>query len=220
LALVAPAGAETILLRQGWWLAPSGALPGGESLSSRASGLDAHRWQPVTLPSTVLSALVAAGVYPDPYFGLNLRSVPGTAYPIGTNFSNLPMPPDSPFRASWWYVTRFSLPADFHGKTVWLGFDGINFRANVWFNGKPVATSDQMAGAWRLYRFNVTDAALPGADNALAVEIFPPQPLDLEFVAAARAPLRQARLARRLRPQGADDGLREPPRHVRSLYPQ
>ncbi len=181
-ALAAPSAAETILLRQGWRLASSAALPGGgrsggEALSS--SGFDAHGWQPVTLPSTVLSALVGAGVYPNPYFGLNLRSIPGTGYGIGINFSNLAMPPDSPFRASWWYITRFSLPAGFHGKTVWLGFDGINFRANVWFNGKPVATSDQMAGAWRLYRFDVTDAALPGADNALAVEIFPPQPHDL-----------------------------------------
>ena len=180
----AASGAETILLRQGWWLASSAALPGGarpsgESLSSISSGFGPRGWQPVTLPSTVLSALVAAGVYPDPYFGLNLRSIPGSGYPIGANFSNLPMPPDSPFRASWWYRTRFSLPAGFRGKTVWLGFDGIDFRANVWLNGKPVATSDQMAGAWRLYRFDVTDAALPGADNALAVEIFPPEPHDL-----------------------------------------
>lgn len=56
-------------------------------------------------------ALVAAGVYPDPYFGMNLRAIPGETYPIGEQFSNLPMPDDSPFRASWWYRTEFSLPA-------------------------------------------------------------------------------------------------------------
>ncbi|MGP8248093.1 MAG: glycosyl hydrolase 2 galactose-binding domain-containing protein [Bryobacteraceae bacterium] len=172
-------GAETILLRHGWWLASSAALPGhsGEAFSSAT--FERQGWQPVTLPSTVLSALAAAGVYPDPYFGLNLRSIPGSGYPIGANFSNLPMPPDSPFRASWWYRTRFSLPAAFRGKTVWLGFDGINFRANVWLNGKPVAASGSMAGAWRLFRFDVTGAAIPGADNVLAVEIFPPEPHDL-----------------------------------------
>jgi hypothetical protein len=63
-----PAGAaETIPLRQGWWLASSAALPGGASGESLSSGgFDSKGWQPVTLPSTVLAALVAAGVYPDP----------------------------------------------------------------------------------------------------------------------------------------------------------
>src|SRR5581483_2540413 len=46
-------------------------------------------------------------VYPDPYFGKNLRSIPGTTYPIGKNFSNLPMPANSPFAVPWWYRTEF-----------------------------------------------------------------------------------------------------------------
>ena len=36
-----------------------------------------------------------------------------------------------------------------------------------------------MAGAWRLFEFDVTAAAKPGETNALAVEVFPPQPHDL-----------------------------------------
>ncbi len=36
-----------------------------------------------------------------------------------------------------------------------------------------------MAGSWRLFAFDVTAAARPGAKNALAVEVFPPQPDDL-----------------------------------------
>jgi len=186
-----PAGAaETIPLRHGWWLASSAALPGGargESLSS--SGFDSKGWQPVTLPSTVLAALVAAGVYPDPYFGLNLRSIPGAGYPIGANFSNLPMPPDSPFRASWWYRSRFSIPAGFRGKTVWLGFDGINFRANVWLNGQRIAESNSMAGAWRVFRFDVTGAVRAGEDNTLAVEVLPPDPHDLAITFVDWSPL-------------------------------
>ena len=106
-------------------------------------------------------------------------SVPGVSYNIGFNFSNAPMPDDSPFRKPWWFRTEFKLPAEYRGKTLWLNFDGINFRANVWLNGKQIAASDILAGAWRLFEFDVTAAAKPGGTNALAIEIFPPEPGDL-----------------------------------------
>src|SRR4029077_3733163 len=44
---------------------------------------------------------------------------------------------------------------------------------------KQLATSAQLAGAWRLFQLEVTAAAKPGAANALAIEIFPPEPGDL-----------------------------------------
>ncbi|MGO9263133.1 MAG: glycoside hydrolase family 2 protein [Bryobacteraceae bacterium] len=187
------AGAESnaippVYLRQGWAIrssadvgmppgVPSG--PAGAALSTPA--YDPRGWYPATLPSTVLHALVESHVYPDPYFGMNLRSIPGASYPISTNFSNLQMPPDSPFRHSWWYRASFQLDATYKGKTVWLGFDGINFRANVWLNGRQIADSSKMAGAWRLYQFDVTAAARPGEANVLAVEVFPPTPHDLSI---------------------------------------
>ena len=176
----APSGqaAEKILLRQGWSIQSSADVrETGGAVS--AAGFPTRGWYSATVPTTVLSALVADQVYPDPYFGMNLRSISGASYRISANFSNLPMPPDSPFRHSWWYRTEFNLPADYRGKTVWLGFDGINFRANVWLNGRQIAGADQMAGAWRLFQFDVTAAASPGATNVLAVEVFPPLPHDL-----------------------------------------
>ena len=53
----------------------------------------------------------------------------------------------------------------YEGKTVWLNFKGINYRANVWLNGKLIANSNDIAGAWRTYEFNVTDAVKPGEEN-------------------------------------------------------
>ena len=138
-----------------------------------------QNWYSATVPSTVLNALVHARVYPDPYIGINLRSISGTSYPISFNFSNAPMPPDSPFRHPWWFRTDFNLPADARGKTVWLGFDGINFRINVWLNGQQIASADKAAGAWRLFEFDITRAARAGESNTLAIEVFPPQPHDL-----------------------------------------
>ena len=136
-------------------------------------------WYTVTVPTTVVSALGKNKVLPDPFFGMNLRQFPGVGYPIGANFSNLPMPPDSPYLIPWWYRKTFTLPADYKGKTIWLNFRGINYRANLWLNGKQVANSDQVAGAWRTYEFNVTAFAKPGAENVVAVEVFAPTETDL-----------------------------------------
>jgi exo-1,4-beta-D-glucosaminidase len=167
-----------MLLRQGWAIQSSAEVrETGATLSTPA--FQPRGWYRATLPSTVLNALVASHVYPDPYFGMNLRSISGTSYPVGMNFSNLPMPPESPFRHSWWYRTDFKLSAGYQGKTVWLGFDGINFRANVWLNGRQIASADKMAGAWRLFEFDVTAAAKPGDTNSLAIEVFPSLPHDL-----------------------------------------
>jgi exo-1,4-beta-D-glucosaminidase len=99
------------------------------------------------------------------------------------------MPPTSPFRQSWWYRTEFKLPEEYKGKTIWLGFDGINYRANVWMNGKQVADSTRFAGTWRVFRFDVTDASRPGGDNALAIEVFAPLPRDLAITLVDWAPM-------------------------------
>src|SRR5581483_222578 len=161
------------------WAIQSSAYVRDAGGSVSMPGFGAHGWYPATVPSTVLSASVRQRVYPDPYFGMNLRSIPGTTYPVSTNFSNIQMPPESPFRSSWWYRTEFTLPAEYRGRTLWLGFDGINFRANVWLNGRRIASSEKVAGAWRLFEFDVTDAVRAGETNALAIEVFPPDPHDL-----------------------------------------
>jgi exo-1,4-beta-D-glucosaminidase len=181
-------GSPAILLRKGWAIqASSEVTESGASIST--PGFQARDWYPATVPSTVLSALVEAHVYPDPYTGTNLRSIPGTSYPVFTNFSEVPMPPDSPFRRSWWYRTEFGIPAEHRGKTLWLGFDGVNYRANVWLNGRRVASADELAGTWRLFSLDVTGVARPGEKNALAVEVFPPRPHDLAITLVDWAPM-------------------------------
>jgi len=177
-----------MLLRENWFIQSSiDARSDGATISK--PGFATQGWYPATLPSTVLSALVEDKVYPDPYVGMNLRSIPGTAYPIFEDFSNIQMPPSSPFRQSWWYRTEFKLPPEYSGKTLWLEFDGINYRANVWMNGVQVAASEQVAGTWRVFRFDVTSAAKPGDDNSLAIEVFPPQPHDLAITLVDWAPM-------------------------------
>jgi len=175
-------------LNQGWAIQSSvDVRENGAAIS--AVGFDAGQWYPTTVPSTVLSALVEQHVYPDPDVGMNLRSIPGTSYPIFENLSELRMPPESPFRHSWWYRTEFKLPVEYKGKTLCLGFDGINYRANVWLNGRQIASADKMAGTWRLFEFDVTAAARPGELNALAVEVFAPQKSDLAITLVDWGPM-------------------------------
>jgi exo-1,4-beta-D-glucosaminidase len=170
--------AGKILLRQNWQLQSSCKVnEKGEQISLAA--FQSQGWHHTQVPSTVVAALVADKTFPDPYFGMNLRSIPGATYPIATNFAHQPMPDDSPFKCSWWYRTEFSLPAGFHNRNVWLHFGGINYRANVWVNGKQISDSAQMAGAYRIFEFNISSALNPGGKNVLAVETFAPEPKDL-----------------------------------------
>ncbi len=167
-----------LVLKANWAIQSSAKVQAsGEVLSTNQ--FKPVGWYSASVPTTVLNALLENKAYADPYFGMNLRSIPGTHYPIGENFANLPMPTDSPFKVPWWYRREFLLPPGYEGKTIWLHFDGINFRANIWLNGHRVADSSHVAGAFRFYEFDVTPFVKTGKANALAVEVFPPQPDDL-----------------------------------------
>ncbi len=172
------AGEAKLVLREGWSLQTSAKVEAkGEVISTPQFA--PKGWHEATVPTTVVAALVKDKTFADPLFGTNLRDYPGMNYPIGQNFSNIAMAPDSPYAVSWWYRKQFTVPASYKGKTVWLKFDGINYRANIFLNGKEIAKSDDVAGAWRTYEFNVTDAAKPGAENVLAVQVYSPTEHDL-----------------------------------------
>jgi exo-1,4-beta-D-glucosaminidase len=156
-------------LRTGWMLQSSCKLKaGGERIS--AAGFRTEGWHHATVPSTVVAALVADKTFPDPYFGENLRSIPGTTYPVSQNFSVLPMPLDSPFRCSWWYRTEFRFPPEYAGRRVWLNFEGVNNRANIWVNRRRIASARDVAGAYRTYEFDVTPLLSQSGVNVIAVE--------------------------------------------------
>jgi exo-1,4-beta-D-glucosaminidase len=164
--------AVTLPLREGWVLQSSTKITGaGEEISGAA--FKTSDWIAADVPTTVVAAQIKSGLLPDPFYDMNLRRYPGLSYPIGSNFSNIPMPPDSPYAVSWWYRKEFALPNVFGGKTVWLNFRGINYRANIFLNGKRIADSNDVAGAWRIYEFNVTSALKQGT-NVLAVQVWAP----------------------------------------------
>jgi exo-1,4-beta-D-glucosaminidase len=183
-AMAVPAAAKNATpLHEGWRLQSACSLhAGGETIS--AAGFAVTDWQKVNVPSTVLAAQVANKLVPDPFYAMNLRSIPGTTYPAGKNFSNLPMAQDSPYACGWWYRTEFAVGASAEkdrrtDSRIWIHFGGINYRGEVWVNGKRVADGKTVAGAYRTYDFDVTDYVKPGAGNVLAVETFAPTEKDL-----------------------------------------
>jgi exo-1,4-beta-D-glucosaminidase len=128
----------------------------------------------------VLAAQTTAGIIPDPYYGTNLRQISGSDYPIGQDFSNLPMPQNSPYSCGWWYRKEFAAPASSpKEERFWLHFGGINYRADIWLNGYKIADKTKVAGAYRTYEFDVTEFLQPGKTNVLAVETFAPTEKDL-----------------------------------------
>jgi len=148
----------------------------GEQLSR--PGFPVSNWHKTKIPSTVVAALVGDGTYPDPYFADNLRHIPGETYPIGKNFSHMPIPSDSPFHCSWWYRTTFDARVG-SDQRVWLDFGGINNHANIWLNGHQIANAKEVTGAYRTYEFDITPNLSRDGPNVLAVETIAQSEKDL-----------------------------------------
>ncbi len=140
---------------------------GGARLSQ--SGVNLKVWYPAEVPATVLAVLTLNKVYPDPFYGLNLTKIPG--YVAG---KWLAMPKTSPFYPSWWYRTEFALPDSDQGKNLALHLDGINYQANVWFNGKKIGDAKDVIGMFRRFEFDITDLYKFGELNYLAIETIGP----------------------------------------------
>jgi len=70
-------------------------------------------------------------------------------------------------RNNFWYRSSFDLPRSFTGKRVWLNFNGINWKADVYLNGGAVDTSTALSCE---SRFDVTSLVRTGG-NRLAVLI-------------------------------------------------
>jgi beta-galactosidase/beta-glucuronidase len=148
----------------------------GEELSSPEYKSKVY-WFPVRVPSTVLTGLVANGIYPDPYSGLNNMLIPDASDEFNKKYnleqySFLPGNPN-PWKKPYWYRTEFTVPASNKGRCFQLIFKGINYRAGIWLNGKPIADSASVAGMFAQYSFDVSKEIRTGEKNVLAVKIYP-----------------------------------------------
>src|SRR5262249_47536322 len=71
-----------------------------------------------------------------------------------------------------WYRRSFRVPDDFpKDQHVWLRFEAVDHRADVWVNGKKVAEHE---GGYSPFQADITDAVKRDGDNVLVVRAFDP----------------------------------------------
>ena len=153
--------AEVTPLHEGWNLQSACKLESdGATISMTA--FHPAGWIAISVPTTVLAAQVAAGIFKDPDYGTNMRSIPGTTYPIGANFANQPMAPGQSVSLRLVVSQNLFRPAADKGKTLWLRFAGINYRGNLWINGQKVVDDKVFQGAFTEFDFDVTKYLIAG----------------------------------------------------------
>ena len=119
------------------------------------SDFDVQNWHPADVPETILHTLVRNGVYKDIYLDNNLEKIP-----------------KEQFNHPWWYRTEFDLKNEPEG--ILLKLEGINYKANIWLNGKLIADSAKVKNSFRQFKFNIKKYVRTGK-NTLAIEVIPPK---------------------------------------------
>lgn len=138
-----------------WYIQSSGKIKtGGGELSMPGVRIDG--WLPAIVPSTVLGTLVQNNVYGNVFQGENLKSVRAEE-----------------FQVPWWYRREFILPAGPDLSSFRLELDGVNYRANVWINGKLVSDSNSVFGPFRRFSLDITPFVKTAEKNVLAIEVIP-----------------------------------------------
>ena len=117
-------------------------------------------WMPAVVPGTVLTTLVKNGKVPDPYYGLNNRIEEMRIPDLAENRAFY----EATFRS------EFFLPASFTNRVVWMRPEGINYRGEIYLNGK-LATPTR--GMFARNAVDVTSFVKPGAKNGIVVKVWP-----------------------------------------------
>ncbi len=144
----------TTAISKGWKMQPADKLQELGAATISANGFDVSNWYDAVVPGTVLGSLTTNGIIDDPYFGINMQKVDREQ-----------------FKQPWWYRTTFRLSATDLKKIVSLRFNGINYRADLWVNGKKVAGKDSFAGTYRMFTFKINNFIKEG-ENTVALKIW------------------------------------------------
>ncbi len=141
-------------LSVGWKMQPQDKLEGIPDSSISDNSYDASSWFNAVVPGTVLGSLVNDSIIEDPYFGINMQNVD-----------------EQQFKQPWWFRSSFMLtPADVK-KNISIRFSGINYRADLWINGRKVVGKDKFAGTYRMFSFNINDFVSEGR-NTVALKLW------------------------------------------------
>jgi archaellum component FlaG (FlaF/FlaG flagellin family) len=162
------------LIRENW-IVKSSLLVNKNGQQLTTSNNKKTNWNTTSVPATVLTSLVRNGIYPNPYVSLNNIQIPDASDEFN-NENNLlkysHIKGTNPWKNKYWYYTEFSVPANKLSQISWLNLGEINYRAEVWLNGKCIADSSEIAGMERKFRLPTT--GILQSENKLAIAIYPP----------------------------------------------
>ncbi|MFI1167523.1 glycosyl hydrolase 2 galactose-binding domain-containing protein [Streptomyces sp. NPDC020801] len=113
-------------------------------------------WYAAGPRSTVLAALLANGVHPDPFHSTNQQQIP-----------------KSDFQVPWWYRADFAVTDT--SERSYLDFSGVIPAADVYVNGRRVATSQDVSGAYTHHELDITSLVRSGT-NTVAFRVRPNDP--------------------------------------------
>ena len=157
--LAIPEPGEKTLIHSDWYARKANEVKmDGNRLS--AAPLDNTGWLPARVPSTVLTTLLENHMYPAPEFGLNNNLIPDI-HEVGNDFY------------TYWFTRQFTINNLPEGRNVWLNFRGINYKAEIFLNGKRINRNTH-EGMFLRKTFNITPYLRTDAPNVLAVLVYPP----------------------------------------------
>ena len=137
-------GSQHIDLSHDWQLSPMDAPVGN------ISEVKNNEWITVAYPTSVQMAHFKAGKLGDPYKHLNAKEHEKLEQKV------------------WYYKKDFTLPNSAKGNNVILNFDGIDYFAKVWLNGKLLGSHCGIFGGPII---NISDNVLYDKANELLVEV-------------------------------------------------
>jgi exo-1,4-beta-D-glucosaminidase len=178
-------------LGAGGWTVLSSANTTATGAQISTPGFNTSSWMPVAnddagAPGTEVEALAQNGLCPGDtalqpvnqstsgpnsvFFSNNMQLCYGSMSKIGADTI-------STFSVPWWWRTDFT-PNLAAGQVASLIVNGVVGSANVWVNGRQVATSATVTGAYTRFSFNITNLVVSGT-NSLAIEINPNDPTSM-----------------------------------------
>ena len=124
------ARSQEIDLTGKWQMACGDAdtIPFGSGKSRTLPDMKGWRWSRVTVPGSIRSGLLEAGLIEDPYWSDNAGKSLWTE------------------KKDWWFKKSIVIPKKWSGKHIFLGFDGVDYYSSIWFNGKFLGDHEGMYG--------------------------------------------------------------------------
>ncbi|TCC92366.1 beta-mannosidase [Pedobacter frigiditerrae] len=112
-------------------------------------------WVKAVVPGTIYTSYVEAGLEKDPNFADHIWKADRAK-----------------FDQSFWYVTNFEVPISFDKEKIWLNFNGVNRKADVYLNGTKLGA---LNGFMERGKYDIGGIVNKNKKNILAVLVDMPQ---------------------------------------------